>query len=114
MELIDLQKKVQDYVNSGFAHDVVQAARQAQEATRLFIRSKGLAKSLQTFTPTILLDGITRAPWEESSCAVQGKDKKDRLMPPAGPILIRMLTPLGNITWIILSITLSDALTFRR
>ena len=38
MELIDLQKKVQDYVNSGFAHDVVQAARQAQEATRLFIK----------------------------------------------------------------------------
>lgn len=38
MELVDLQKKIQDYVNSGFAHDVVQAARQAQEATRLFIR----------------------------------------------------------------------------
>ena len=38
MELIDLQKKVQDYVNSGFAHDVVQAAKQAQEATRLFIK----------------------------------------------------------------------------
>lgn len=38
MGLTVFQKKVQAYVDNGFAKDVVQAARQAQEATRLFIR----------------------------------------------------------------------------
>lgn len=37
MELNELQKTVQAYVDSGFMKDVVTAARQAQEATKLYI-----------------------------------------------------------------------------
>lgn len=137
MELIDLQKKVQDYVNSGFAHDVVQAARQAQEATRLFIKRTHPATGFdgQNLTNMIVkgafkVEGTGKvvanvyanyfARWYNTGALgriiLRGprKGQKGPTYAARGPILIRMLTPLGNITWIISLTTLSDGLTFRR